>query len=122
MRSVFDPSHTRRDPLKSTEDFRMHILGGNTPVSQPINHVLQECRWATKIEVTIPWHFDSLQQSCVNVPSSVEVHLWSVCGGWPAVDYVASRARELFQQRTRLLREWMFTAIARRVDPPHLPF
>jgi hypothetical protein len=34
--------HTGSNALKRTEDFRVHIPGEHTPVSQPIPHVLQE--------------------------------------------------------------------------------
>jgi len=40
MRTVSDVLHTRRNAFKSAEDFRMHILGQHTPVSQPTPHAL----------------------------------------------------------------------------------
>jgi hypothetical protein len=42
VRSVMNPHHTRRNTLKSSEDFRVHILGDHTPISQPIAHALHE--------------------------------------------------------------------------------
>jgi hypothetical protein len=42
VRGVNNLRHTRRNSLKRTEDFRVHILGEHTPVSQPIAHALQE--------------------------------------------------------------------------------
>jgi hypothetical protein len=34
--------HTRGNALKRTEDFRVHIPGGHTPVSEAVAHILQE--------------------------------------------------------------------------------
>jgi hypothetical protein len=65
--------HARGNPLERTEDFRVHVPGEHTPVSQPIAHILQEGSGATQIEVTALWHTNFLQQSCVNVPGSIEV-------------------------------------------------
>src|SRR5580698_157023 len=42
VRSVNNLRHTRGNSLERTEDFRVHIPGEHTPVSQPIAHVLQE--------------------------------------------------------------------------------
>src|SRR5271154_2901241 len=42
VRSVNDLRHTRGNCLERTEDFRVHIPGKHTPVSQPVAQALQE--------------------------------------------------------------------------------
>src|SRR5271169_6338106 len=40
--SVNNLRHARGNRLERTEDFRVYIPGGHSPVSQPIAHILQE--------------------------------------------------------------------------------
>jgi hypothetical protein len=42
MRSVINAGHSRRNTLKVTEDFRMHIVSEHTPTSLSILNALQE--------------------------------------------------------------------------------
>src|SRR5207302_10956158 len=97
MRRVMNLRHTRRNRLDGSEYFRVHIPCEHSSVSQPIAHILQECRWAIQIEVTTLRHDNSLQQSYVNVPGGIEVYADAVDCSGPAVHDVFSTARELFQ-------------------------
>ena len=109
-----------RNRLESTEDFRVHVLAGHAPVSQPVAHTLQERRGTTQIEVACLRYAQLLQQSRINVPGSVKICSGLVVCSGLAVHDVSSPARELFQQGTRFFTKGMFGAIARPVDPPYL--